>query len=66
MTQRHPLQWPVHVPRTKRRDRSKFNSTLAKARDGLLDDIRLLGGIYPIISPDLKTQNEICLPCRWK
>lgn len=51
----HPLHWPVGWRRSERRQRSQFKTSFASARDGLLDEIRLLGGRDPIISTNIET-----------
>jgi hypothetical protein len=50
----YPLQWPVGRPRAKRRENTQFQSSLAKARDHLMNEIRLLGGKQPILSSNLE------------
>lgn len=49
-----PLQWPAGRPRAKRRHDARFKSSLAKARDHLMDEIRLLGGRQAILSSNLE------------
>jgi hypothetical protein len=49
----YPLQWPVGRPRAKRRQNAQFQMSLAKARDHLMNEIRLLGGRNPILSSNL-------------
>jgi len=55
MIEAYPLQWPVGWKRTiyYKRQRSKFDTTFGKARDNLLNEIRLLGGQNPIISSNI-------------
>lgn len=55
-----PLQWPLHWPRTEpdNREWSKFRCTLGRSRDGLLTEIKRLGGEYPIISSDLVLRRD--------
>lgn len=50
MTAAHPLRWPVDRPRTRAPQRSQFATSFAQARDGLLDEIRLLGGKDAVIT----------------
>lgn len=51
----YPLHWPTGWPRTKQPKSALFNTSLANARDGLLEEIRLLGGRDVIISTNIKT-----------
>jgi hypothetical protein len=50
MTLAHPLQWPVGRPRAKRREKSRFQVTLAAARDDLYRELELLGARQVTIS----------------
>lgn len=50
----YPLHWPDGRPRAKRRQNAAFHMTLAKARDHLMNEIRLLGGKQPILSSNLE------------
>jgi len=50
----YPLRWPDGRPRAKRRQNAPFQMTLAKARDHLMNEIRLLGGKQPILSSNLE------------
>lgn len=51
----YPLHWPPHWKRTPeyKRRHSIFRNTFARSRDELLNEIRLLGGRYPVISSNL-------------
>lgn len=51
----YPLSWPDGWPRTKHPKPSMFSVGMATARDGLLEEIRLLGGRGIIISTNIKT-----------
>lgn len=51
----YPLHWPDGWPRTKQPKSGLFNTSMANARDGLLEEIRLLGGRNVIISTNVKT-----------
>lgn len=55
MIESYPLHWPDGWPRTKQPKSSLFSTTMANARDGLLEEIRLLGGRQVIISTNIKT-----------
>ena len=39
----YPLAWPLGYPRAKSKSTSRFSTSLAGARDGLLEELRLLG-----------------------
>lgn len=56
--QAYPPQWPAGRPRSKRRESARFDTTLAAARDGLLDEIRLLGARNLVISSNLQLRND--------
>lgn len=55
MIESYPLHWPNGWPRTGRQKRAQFSTSMAAARDGLLDEIRLLGGTGVIISSNIET-----------
>lgn len=52
----YPLRWPVARPRSKRRREATFSASFAAARDGLLREVRLLGGSRPVISTNVETR----------
>lgn len=54
----HPLHWPVGRQRAKRRNHAQFQTSLAKARDHLMNEIRLLGGRQPILSSNLELRQD--------
>lgn len=54
MVDAFPLAWPSGRPRSRYRRSAPFRTTLAKARDGVMNEIRLLGGRLPIISANLE------------
>ena len=56
----YPLSWPAGWARTvsHRREAGSFKVSLAKARDGLLKEITLLGGRHPIISSNLMLRGD--------
>ena len=49
-----PLHWPDGRTRAVRRQNAAFNTSLAKARDHLMNEIRLLGGKRAILSSNLE------------
>ena len=56
--QRYPLEWPAHVARSKWRDRSRFRCKFSQALDHLLNELRLLGAGYPIISTNVALRQD--------
>ena len=44
--QAYPLQWPAGKPRTRVPERSKFDTTLARARDEVMHQVQMLIGKY--------------------
>jgi hypothetical protein len=46
MTEAYPLQWPAGRKRTQRyeREQARFDVSFARARDNILDEVRLLAG----------------------
>lgn len=58
MIEAYPLAWPHGWPRTKQPQASRFDVTFAAARDGLMDEIRLLGGRLPILSTNVALRRD--------
>ena len=60
MKEGYPLQWPESWQRTlnNRRQYARFDTTFAKARDSVLNEIRLLGGRYAIISSNVPLKQD--------
>jgi len=58
MTEAYPLQWPAAYKRTRYPQSSRFGSTFASARDGIIDEIRLMGGRNPIISTNIPLRRD--------
>lgn len=54
MTEAYPLQWPEYRPRTKRRERARFDTTQDVAQLSLRDEVRRLGGKGLVISTNLE------------
>lgn len=54
----HPLYWPAGWPRAKRRQRAQFQSSLASARDHLMNELRLMGARYPILSSNMELRRD--------
>lgn len=58
MTEAYPLQWPTGRPRVTRRERSRFNTSMATARDALIDELRLLGARYAVLSTNFSLRRD--------
>jgi hypothetical protein len=60
MRQAYPLRWPDGWPRTPpaKRTHGQFKVTLARARDELLDELRLLGAREVVISTMIPARND--------
>lgn len=54
----YPLAWPGGWPRTKRRERSRFDGQFAKVRDEMLREIGLLGGRYVVLSTNVALRRD--------
>lgn len=53
MIEAYPLSWPQGYPRSARREHSRFQTSMANARDGLLEELRLMGARQIIISTNI-------------
>lgn len=53
MIEAYPLNWPYDYPRSKNRLRGRFRTTFARARDGVVAEIKRLGGKNAIISTNI-------------
>lgn len=58
MQEAFPLHWPEGWPRSKRRERSRFKCRFAVARDELFEQIRLMGGRYPVLSTNITLRHD--------
>lgn len=54
----YPLTWPSGWPRARSPERSRFDVTLGAARDGLVGQIRLMGGTHIVLSTNLRVRND--------
>jgi len=54
----YPLTWPAGWPRAPRPDRSRFDVSLVAARDGLISQIKLMGGTHIVLSTNLRVRND--------
>jgi hypothetical protein len=58
MTEAYPLSWPFGKPRSQISQQSRFDVSLAQARDGLLHEIHLLGGRLPVLSTNIPVRQD--------
>lgn len=58
MAERYPLHWPAGWPRAKSSQQSRFDVSFAAARDGLFEQIRLLGGRYVVLSTNVELRRD--------
>lgn len=58
MVEAYPLHWPEGWPRTRSPARSRFDVTLATARDELFAEIARMGGGYPVLSTNLELRQD--------
>lgn len=56
--QAYPLAWPPHRPRAKYRQRGRFKTAFAKARDNIVAEIQRLGGRQAIISTNIELRRD--------
>lgn len=58
MTEAYPLQWPTAWPRAKKRERARFDTSFARARNELLSELRLLGAQNVVISSNIELRRD--------
>lgn len=58
MPEAFPLHWPQGWKRTKTPAKSRFDVSFASARDGLVEQLRLIGATYPVISTDIELRRD--------
>lgn len=58
MAEAYPLAWPAGWPRSKRKTRAAFNMSFANARDELLNQLRLMGARYPLLSTNVPLRRD--------
>lgn len=58
MAEAFPLSWPIGWPRTSKLSSSRFDVSLAAARDGLFDQLRLLGATLPVLSTNIPLRRD--------
>lgn len=54
----HPLQWPAGWPRADRPKRARFDTSFARARAELINELRLLGARLPVISSNIELRRD--------
>ncbi len=57
----YPLHWPAGWPKISKnlyRDDARFNTSLAKARDGLMHELELMGANHIVLSTDIKLRQD--------
>lgn len=58
MAEAFPLNWPEGWRRTAQPAKSKFDVSFAAARDGLLEQLRLMGATYPVLSTNIELRRD--------
>lgn len=58
MTEAYPLQWPAGKPRTSRPERARFDVSQDRAQNGILQQVRMLGGKSPVISTNIPLRRD--------
>lgn len=58
MAEAYPLHWPEGWPRTKKRERSRFNCTFEQTRRGLVHELELFGARYIILSTNVELRRD--------
>jgi hypothetical protein len=53
-----PLHWSAAWPRTAQPQRSRFDTIVAQARDGLLHELRLLGAKQIVLSTNYRFRQD--------
>jgi hypothetical protein len=54
----HPLHWPAGWPRAKGRQEAAFKVSLASARDHLMNELRLMGARYIVLSSNMELRRD--------
>lgn len=57
-TEAYPLHWPSGWPRTKHPELSRFQTSFARARDGLIEELDRLGVANVIISTNIPLRRD--------
>lgn len=56
----YPLHWPLNKPRTQgyRRENSRFETSFTRARDQLINEVKLMGGKSLVISTNINLRRD--------
>lgn len=54
----YPLHWPQGWPRARYTQTARFEASFAKARDGLFNEIKLLGGTHIVLSSNIPLRRD--------
>ena len=54
----YPLCWPAGWPRIKRPEHGRFQTSFAKARDGLMEELRLMGAKNIVLSTNIELRRD--------
>lgn len=58
MAEAFPLHWPQGWPRAIRRQGSQFQSSLGSSRDHLMNELRLMGAKYIVLSSNMELRRD--------
>lgn len=58
MAEAFPLHWPAGWPRAENRQAAAFQSSLAVARDHLMNELRLMGARYVVLSSNMALRQD--------
>lgn len=60
MADAYPLEWPHGWPRTESPQRSRFDTSFAQARDGVIDELNRMGvpDYHVVISTNIQTRRD--------
>lgn len=54
----YPLHWPAGWPRARYPQAARFDASFAKSRDGLFNEIKLLGGTHIVLSSNVPLRRD--------
>lgn len=58
MAEAWPLAWPAGIERTKNPQQSRFDSSFVQSRDGIFEEVRRIGGRYPVLSTNIELKRD--------
>ena len=58
MITNYPLDWPLGYPRTKNKKKAKFKSSIAKARDFIIAELKRFGADHTIVSTNIPLKRD--------